>query len=113
MPDLGAVARAVAVWAYDPDRPRDATREIAEMTRRSFAYAVDAALYANPLLLSPKKRERQPPLPAAADARLVALARKRIRELYPEIEHAERAAELPYFERDDPAVRSTGTGRSP
>jgi hypothetical protein len=104
-PDLGAVARAVALWAYETERPRDATRMIAEMTRRSVAHAVDAALWNNPLLLSPKKRERQPPLPPAADARLVALARKRVRELYPELERAERAGELSFFEREHPGVR--------
>src|ERR1044071_7387267 len=112
-PELGAVARAVAVWAYDPDHPREASRVIAEMTRGDVAYAVDAALQENPLLLSPKKREQQPRLPAAADGRLTALARKRIREPYSEIEHAERAAEGPFFDREAPSVRKILDGYYP
>jgi len=109
-PDLGSVARAVAVWAYDPDHPREATRVIAELNRHTVALALDAALAENPLLLSPKKRNRVQPLPPAVDMRLTRLARKRIREIYPEIERAERAAELSVRDREHPAVRTIFNG---
>lgn len=66
MPDLNAVARALAIWAYDPDRPREAAQVISEATRRTIAYALDAALHENPLLLNGNVgRYCRPPLTRA------------------------------------------------
>jgi hypothetical protein len=103
--DISGVARAIVRWVYDPDDPRQASRDIKKLTRETVALAARVAVDANPVLLSPKRRERLQAIPAAADQRLTTLARRRLRELYPEIERVEESADLSYFAREHPAVR--------